>query len=360
MNPQGMGAARLIAGTGRTHSRMGEPVQFAEGLYELVPDTCAWMVPNGSWGETNLGLVRCGDQSVLIDTCWDLHFMREVLHHAREVLDAAPVARVINTHADGDHCWGNQLFADVPITATEACVAQIHHHPPAQLRALQWGARCFQALPVGGVNHLGRYMGDMLRPYRFDGVQVLPAREVFSGEATLDVQGTTLHLLEVGPGHTDGDCIVHLPQRGVVYAGDILFVGVTPVAWAGPVSRIVAALQRVQALGAAVVVPGHGPLASAADVQTQIDYWRWLQDSLRPLATRGLPAFEACEALVADQGPSGWRRSGFAHWLAPERLFTSACTLYREWGCPPDSLPGPLGALNHFRQQALVQQAMLR
>ncbi|MEK8086938.1 MBL fold metallo-hydrolase [Aquabacterium sp. A3] len=347
--------ARMVAGTGRRHSRMGEPVAFAEGLYEVAPDTYAWMVPNGSWGETNLGLVRCGDQSVLIDTCWDLHHMREVLSHAQSVLNEAPITRVINTHADGDHCWGNQLFAGLPITATQAAVAQMHHHPPRQLRALQRSARWFEAIPLAGVNHLGRYMGDMLRPYRFDGVQVLPASQPFSGETTVSVQGSTLHLMEVGPGHTDGDCIVHLPQRGVVYAGDILFVGVTPVAWAGPVSSIVRALQRVLDLQPEVIVPGHGPLADAEDVRAQIDYWEWLQVSLRPLADKGLLVKEACESLVRS---SAFKRAPFARWRAQERVFTSACTLYREWRLPLDAWPGALGALNHFRQQALVQQLL--
>lgn len=344
-----MKGARLIAGTGRTVTRMGEAPLYEEGLYEVAPDTHAWLVPNGSWGETNLGLVRCGDQTVLIDTCWDLHFTREMLRHAEPVLREAPITRVVNTHADGDHCWGNQLFADLPIVATRACVDQMHHHPPGQLRALQWGSKLFRCVPAAGVDGLGRYMGDMLRPYRFGGVQVTPARETFTGETTLEIGDTLLHLVEVGPGHTDGDCIVHLPQRGVVFTGDILFVGVTPVAWAGPVSRIVEALRRVLALTPRVIVPGHGPLADAHDVQAQIGYWTWVLASLEPLARQGLPPEQACQRLLDGDG---FRSQPFATWLAPERLFTSACTLYREWGLPTASLPGPLGALDHFRRQA--------
>jgi cyclase len=344
-----MNHARLVAGTGRTRTRMGERPAFAEGLYELQPDTYAWLVPNGSWGETNLGLVRCGDQSVLIDTCWDLHFMREMLDHAAPVLHGAPIRQVINTHADGDHCWGNQLFADLPITSTRASAAQIHQHPPAQLRALQWGSALFRHLPAAGVDGLGRYMGDMLRPYRFDGVRVLAANRTFSGDTTIEVNGLSLQLMEVGPAHTDGDCIVHIPARGVVYAGDILFVGVTPVAWAGPVSRIVAGLRRVLALQPDVIVPGHGPLAAPADVLAQIGYWEWLQDSLRSQAQSGIPPLEASRQCL---GSPAFRAAGFDRWAAPERLFTSACTLYREWGVDVPSWPGPLGALNHFRQQA--------
>lgn len=346
---------RLIAGTGRSRTRMGDAVRFAEGLHEVAPDTFAWMVPNGSWGETNLGLVRCGDQSVLIDTCWDLHFMREVLQHAEPVLRHAPIRHLVNTHADGDHCWGNQLFAHVPITATRASAAQIRQHPPLQLRALQLGSALMRRVPVARVDALGRYMGDMLRPYRFQGVKVLAPNRTFSGETTLDVGGVQLQLTEVGPGHTDGDCIVHLPQRDVVFTGDILFVGVTPVAWAGPVSGIVAALERVLALRPQVIVPGHGWLATAADVQLQIDYWEWAQSSLRPLARSGLTPWQASRACLDS---AAFRGSPFATWLAPERLFTSACTLYREWGLETGARGGPIGALDHFRLQATVAQGL--
>lgn len=341
--------ARLISATGRQRTRMGAAPQFAEGLYELSTDTYAWMVPNGSWGETNLGLVRCGDQSVLIDTCWDLHFMREMLDHSASVLAAAPISQVINTHADGDHCWGNQLFAKGPITATQASARQIHQHPPAQLRALQWGARLFEHLPIGDVDALGRYMGDMLRPYRFGGVKVVAANRTFSGQTAIEVNGVVLRLIEVGPAHTDGDCIVHVPDRQVVYAGDILFVGVTPVAWAGPVSRIVAALQQVKTLQARVIVPGHGPLATLSDVQDQIDYWDWLQSSLAPMATAGMTPELASQRCLTS---ASFKNAPFAAWLAPERLFTSACTLYREWGADTGGMRGPLGTLDHFRRQA--------
>lgn len=352
-----MNQARLIAATGRQRTRMGALPQFAEGLYELAQDTYAWMVPNGSWGETNLGLIRCGDQSVLIDTCWDLHFMREMLQHSAPVIDEAPISHVINTHADGDHCWGNQLFADRAITATQACVRQMHQHPPAQLRALQWGSKLFQCLPIGDVDALGRYMGHMLRPYRFGGVKVIAANRTFSGHTSIEVNGVVLRLIEVGPAHTDGDCIVHVPDRQVVYTGDILFVGVTPVAWAGPVSSIVAALMQVKMLQAQVIVPGHGPVASLADVQSQMDYWDWLQTSLAPLARAGMPPDEASRECLQSEA---FKASPFAGWIAPERLFTSACTLYREWGMATGGTSGPLGALDHFRKQARLSTNALQ
>ena len=346
---------RLVAGTGRTRTRMGEVPAFAEGLYEVAHDTFAWLVPNGSWGETNLGLVRGAGESALIDTCWDLACMREMLSHSEPVWRHDPIRHVVNTHADGDHCWGNQLFADQHLVATRACVAQMHHHTPGQLRALQWASRLARHVPVAGVDALGRYMGDMLRPYRFGGVMPTPATHAFEGQCVLDVGGVALHLQEVGPGHTDGDCWVHLPDRDVVFAGDILFVGVTPVAWAGPVSNLVQALRRLLALGARVVVPGHGPLATPTDIQAQIDYWEWLQATLRPMARAGQPVEEASRACLQA---TSFRRSPFVRWAAPERLFTSACTLYREWGLPVGRFSGVAGSLDHFRRQAQLQEML--
>ena len=352
-----MNTARCLSATGRSRTRMGEVPRFAEGLYELSPHTYAWMVPNGSWGETNLGLLRCGDQSVLIDTCWDLHFMQEMLAHADAVVQPAPIGHVINTHTDGDHCWGNQLFAKQCITSTHAAAMAMRRHPPAQLRALQRGAALLQHIPVAQIDRMGRYMGDMLRPYRFDGVQLTTANRTFTGETSMVVNGVSLHLIEVGPAHTAGDCIVHVPERDVIYAGDILFVGVTPVAWAGPVSRIVAALRRIAALGARHIVPGHGPLASLVDVQRQIDYWDWAQSTLQALARTGLDPLQACRNCLNS---AAFANSPFATWTAPERLFTTACTLYREWGIETPTLPGPLGTLDHFRKQASLVPAVAK
>ena len=58
----------------------------------------------------------------------------------------------------------------------------------------------------------------------------------------LRIEGVEVVLAEVGPGHTDGDVIVYVPARRVAFCGDVVFVGSTPVMWAGPVQGLVAAL----------------------------------------------------------------------------------------------------------------------
>ncbi len=343
--------ATWLGGPQRTFTRFGEPSRFKEGLYRLGTRTHAWMVPNGSWGETNLGLIDCGGQSVLVDTCWDVRFTQEALDFAADILKRSPIEHVINTHADGDHCWGNQLFKDKPIIASHACIHQMHHQHPRQLQALKVGGRWLRHVPWAGIDQFGHYMHQMFKPYGFDQVVITDPTEGFSVQRTLTVNGLDIVITEVGPGHTDGDCIVHVPDQRVAYAGDIVFVGVTPVAWSGPVDNIVAALRRLLALKVDVIVPGHGPLASPHDVQRLIDYWELVQEGVHLRFRQGMSAMEAARDLMFSPA---FAQQGFLQWDSPERLLTSAFTLYRHWGARPGRLPGKLGVMDQLRQQAML------
>ncbi len=103
----------------------------------------------------------------------------------------------------------------------------------------------------------------LLSAYEFGGIKPrLPGR-TFTGAETLDVGGRRVELIEVGPAHTTGDAIAWLPDARVAFAGDILFNGVTPIMWAGPVGNWIAAIERIEALDPAVVVGGHGPIGGS-------------------------------------------------------------------------------------------------
>lgn len=344
-----MQIARLLTGTSRTVTRHGEPVWFEEGLYQLADHTYAWMVPNGSWGETNIGLIDCNGQSVLIDTCWDIPFSREMLAAAADIVKASPIETVINTHADGDHCWGNQLFAGKEIIATHACIHQMHHLKPQSAIALRSGGRVLRYVPAAAIDKFGRYMSEMLGPYDFRDVRITDPSLGFSGEHSLNVNGTEIVIMEVGPGHTDGDAMVYLPQHKVVYAGDIAFIGVTPVMWSGPLENLVAALKKLLGLNAEVIVPGHGPLATRADIERILDYWHFVHEQIHLRFQRDMTPFEAARDLVLSPL---FQSQVFARWDSPERMVTNAFTLYRQWGARLRNLPGPLGIMDILRQQA--------
>lgn len=338
-----------LTGPGRSLTRFGESPLFKEGLYRVATDTYAWMVPNGSWGETNIGLVQCGKQSVLIDTCWDVHYTQEMLDACAPIVQNAPIDVVINTHADGDHCWGNQLFKGREIIASQACIHQMHHLSPKSMHALKLAGSVLAHVPLGGIDTFGHYMHHMLKPYDFTDVHITPPTQGFKRQRTLSLGGVDLVITAVGPGHTDGDAVVHVPSRSVAYTGDLLFIGCTPVMWAGPIESLLAGLKFIQQLEVNVFVPGHGPLATQRDVQAVIDYWMYVQEALYPRCIQGMTPLEAATDVIfsADFATRPW-----AHWDSPERLLTNATTLYREWGVKLRNLPGKLGTMNIMRQQS--------
>ncbi len=343
--------AKWLTGPGRPLTRFGEAPLYQEGLYELGASSYAWMVPNGSWGETNIGLIDCHGKSVLVDTCWDLNFTREMLRFAAPIIRSSPIEIVVNTHADGDHCWSNQLFSDKKIIATEACIAQMHQHKPQTLRALRVGGKALRHLPLMGVDKFGHYMTSMFSPYDFGPVTLTEPNFGFTGSHELCVNGVDIIVTEVGPGHTDGDAMVHVPDQSVVYAGDILFIGVTPVMWAGPFENLVTGIKKLQSLKAKWIVPGHGPLASAKQVQQVLDYWHFVFDELYVRFQQDQePDVAALEVLHSN----AFQESVFATWDSPERLVTNAYTLYRHWGADLSSLPGPLSVMDVLRRQAKV------
>ena len=81
---------------------------------------------------------------------------------------------------------------------------------------------------------IAAYASEGLEPFAFGDVRLVAPTRTFSGQLELDVGGREVRLLEVGPAHTEGDLIVWVPDERIAIAADILFIGVTPIMWAGP------------------------------------------------------------------------------------------------------------------------------
>jgi glyoxylase-like metal-dependent hydrolase (beta-lactamase superfamily II) len=117
-------------------TRFGETPKYVEGLYDLKNRLYAWMVPNGSWGESNAGLIIGRGEALLVDTLWEVKYTRAMLAAMRPVTDAAPVNYIVNTHADGDHWWGNQLIPQAEIITSQACYDELLSVQPKSMLLL--------------------------------------------------------------------------------------------------------------------------------------------------------------------------------------------------------------------------------
>jgi glyoxylase-like metal-dependent hydrolase (beta-lactamase superfamily II) len=304
-------------------SLLGTPALFEGGLHEVADGILAWLQPNGNWGESNAALVLGQGEALLVDTLWTPALTRSMLD-AMSARAPAPIRTVVNTHSDGDHVWGNQLVGDAEIVATSTAARIIREEPPAGLRRVRALAPIVRRIPPAAT--LGSYVAWMLAPYDFSGVTLTPPSREFDGTLALTAGGREVQLYEVGPAHTPGDLIVHVPDARVVIAGDVLFVGVHPVMWAGPASSWIAALDRIHGLDPVAVVPGHGPIATSTEVQTLRDYLAWLEAAALPRLSSGASPSAIATALALSDD---LRDAPWGAWQGPERMVISISTIQR-------------------------------
>ena len=228
----------------------------------------------------------------------------------------APIRTLVNTHGDGDHWFGNELVGAQEIVATEAAAAhEMREVSPGSMVAL---GRLGAVLPRRAD---GRFLRGMVAPFDHRGITPTRPTRMFSGRLELDAGGRRVELIEVGPAHTHGDLIVHVPDASVVFAADVVFIGSTPVMWAGPVEGWLRALDTIEALEPEVIVPGHGPLTDVAGLQPLRDYWTYLE-----AAAGSSPR----EIVTSDDYP-------FGDWECPERVVINLRTIdrHRRGASPP-------------------------
>jgi cyclase len=292
-------------------------VTYRKGMHEVADEVWAYLQPDGGWGWSNAGLIANRNRSLLVDTLFDLTLTAEMLHAMRRTTSAAKdIDALVNTHANGDHWFGNSLVEGAEIVASASAAAEMLELPPDRF------AQLMKAAP--GMGEAGAFLARVFGPFDFEGIDAaaLPNR-TFTGELSLSVGDRRVRLIEVGPAHTAGDVVVHLPDDGVVFTGDILFNGGHPIVWAGPIANWIAACDRILALEPAVVVPGHGPLAGPADVADLKGYFEYLTVETRRRFDSGMSAVDAARDL--DLGP-------YADWSEDERVVVNVGCLYREFG----------------------------
>ncbi|HEV7586438.1 MAG TPA: MBL fold metallo-hydrolase [Solirubrobacteraceae bacterium] len=309
---------------------------YERGLQEVGDGLFAYLQPDGGWGWSNAGLVADGEQTLLIDTLFDLSLTEQMLAEMRRAVPAASrIDTLVNTHANGDHCYGNELVGGARIVASERTAAEMAELPAATMAAI------LQQAPKMG--ELGEFFLRCFGAFDFEGIEMVLPDERFSGELSLRVGSREVLLIEVGPAHTAGDTLALLPDDRVLFSGDILFNGAHPIAWAGPVSNWIAACDRILGMDLAVIVPGHGPLADQASVRELKAYFEYLYEQARTCHAAGMTSLQAARSISLDR---------WAEWGERERLAVNLATIYAELWEDAE----PLDALAAFGQMAQMAE----
>jgi glyoxylase-like metal-dependent hydrolase (beta-lactamase superfamily II) len=296
--------------------------QIGDGLY-------AYLQPGGGWGWSNAGLIVDGDMTLLVDTLFDLRLTADMLEAIRRAVPSAgEIDALVNTHANGDHTFGNQLLGDARVIASAATAAEMLEAPPSALAGLKANA--------AELGRSGEFLLECFGEFEFEGIELRTPDETFAGELSLTVGDKHVQLLEVGPAHTRGDILVLVAGDRVVYSGDILFNKSHPVVWAGPIGNWIDACDRILALDVEVVVPGHGELAAKHEVEELKAYLEYLLAEAQRRHEAGMPLLEAARDIALDR---------WAAWGEPERVVVNVAAAYRELGAEVPSGTLPLFAL---------------
>ena len=291
---------------------------YERGLVDLGSGLYAWMQPDGGWGWSNAGLIRDGEAAILVDTLFDEALTAEMLTAMADATGLATdrIGTVVNTHANGDHTHGNALLPDADIVASEASAREMEAFSPALLGQMK------AAGTAGQLGLAGTYFAEIFAPFDFAAARGRAPTRTFHGRLDLKVGDKDVVLLEVGPAHTAGDILVHVPTDRTVFTGDILFIDETPIMWEGPVSNWLAACDAILAMDVDHIVPGHGPLTDKAGVRAVQDYLRHIDTEARVRFEAGLSAEDAARDIGLGR---------FASWTDAERIGVNVDTLYREF-----------------------------
>ena len=311
-------------------------MSYTRGLHELGDGCFAYLQPDGSWGWSNAGLVAGDGASLLVDTLVDLKLTRQMLDAMSSVTQTAPIATLVNTHANGDHCYGNQLVDNAEIIASAATAHEMTEVPPAMMAALN-----------SAPGEVGELFRGFFGAFDFEGIDVRMPTRTFEGRLEVEVGGRSIELIEVGPAHTQGDTLAHVPDARTIYTGDILFIGGTPIVWAGPLSNWVAACDLILGLDVDTVVPGHGPVTDKTGVVGVRDYLAFVDEAATARHSAGLDAWEAARDIAREIGAN----AEFSGWGEFGRITVNVDTVYR-WLDPGYQTPN---VVEQFRRMASLE-----
>ena len=252
--------------------------EVSDGIY-------AYLQPDGSWGLNNAGFIVGRNSVTVIDTCFTEARTKAFLE-AVHTVTTLPLRTLLNTHHHGDHTHGNYLLPGATIIAHRLCREMV----------IETGLRTLHPL---------------FPTVEWGNLELAPPVVTFEDRLDVYVDDLRVELIFVGPAHTTNDILVWVPERSVLYSGDLLFNQGTPFVAMGSIAGSLRALETLRGLGAKTIVPGHGPVCGLEVVDDMVAYLRFVQELARESFGANMSPLEA--ARQADLGR-------FAGWHDTERL----------------------------------------
>ncbi len=288
---------------------------FKKGIKDLGNGVYAYVQPDGTWGWSNAGLIVDEGEALLVDTLYDMSLTNEMLKAFKETVpNLGSIDTIVNTHDNGDHWFGNAAVnAKEIITTTLSAKNMAGYTPDDMLRDMT-----SKEFPP----EVHKYLQDNFGMFDYNNITpALPTR-TFDGRLDLMVGSKKVELIEVGPAHTDGDLIVHVPHARTVFAADMLFIGGHQTMWVGPVANFIKAIDLMISFDPEYIVPGHGPVVTQAQALEIKEYWEYYRDEAKIRYDKGMESFTAAKDIPLGK---------YADYTNPDRIALNLDVLYREF-----------------------------
>jgi cyclase len=290
------------------------PEGYKTGLEEIAPKVFAYIQAYGELGVSNAGLLLDKEGTMAVDALMVPAMTRRFVAAIKKVT-RKPVTRLVNTHHHIDHVGGNSLFREAEIVSHTFCREEMNR----------------TGLPVAMLQkRIPRFAAE------FPKVKLAVPAVTFEDRLVFHQAGRDVELRHLGPAHTFGDTFVYLPKDKVLFAGDIAFYYVTPLAFQGHVGNWIKVADRILKMDVETIVPGHGPIGGKKELRDMRAY-------LALVRREAKQRFDA--GMTAEQAARDVKLGIYARWREPERILPNIMRLYQEFS---NELHQPLDAMRMF------------
>jgi len=289
-------------------------------LYQLANGIFTGIAKDGGWAISNAGLINLGERIVVFDTFMTPQAAADLKQFSLDRLGRVPEI-VFNSHFHNDHIWGNQVFAGEAQIISSAETRDLIKTAGAE--EFEWySANSVKRLEALQVEYQDASQEKQKELFLWIGyyqglVESMPNLTVRLPDAAVKGQysifGTDLsaELYTFEGAHTGSDSVLYIPEAGIVFMSDLLFVKAHPYLPDGNPKKLLAVIKEISKLDAAIFVPGHGPVGTKADLLLMIDYIEGCMETAQGLVASGNANEDFTKEMAVPEVFKAWQLPHF-------------------------------------------------
>ncbi len=287
---------------------------LADGIYAAIHKM-------GGSADCNAGIIDLGELCLVFDALLTPLAAEDLRQSARSLVGYEPDL-VINSHYHNDHCWGNQAFSPpAHVIASRQTYELMLTAGKKELE--EETASASQTLAIFKDRYQKadsedeKYVAGMFLGIYEGLVKDLPRLTmrlpdiIFQDRLSFKGTKRAAELIAYGNSHTGNDAVLFLPDDGIIFMGDLLFVGLHPYLADGDPANLAKTLQAIQDLKATRFVPGHGSPGTITDVNLLIEYIGDCEKTARTLVNEDKANKESISSMEVPERFTKWQLPTF-------------------------------------------------